>query len=90
MDDELEALRLKMRYLPCLDDTLKAPNEIWYHEDDSTFYYLKRWGNDVDHFVMVVKVIEQVFEDFDVIKDDLDRVNSLRYGVLIYRQPLEN
>lgn len=48
MEDDLQALRFKVRYLNCIDDTLKAPNEVWFHQDDNTFYYLKRYGDDVE------------------------------------------
>ena len=90
MEEDLQALRFKVRYLNCVDDTLKAPNEVWFHQDDNTFYYLKRYGDDVEgEVVIAVKVKDQAFVDYDVIKDDSDRVNSLRYGVLVYRQPLE-
>lgn len=81
MTDDLDALKKKMAYMYCIDVALTTPNEIWYHPDDETTYYLLKLKGGI---AFVAKVKDGEFQDFDVIENDYDRVNALRYGILKY------
>lgn len=82
---DIEKLRLKVKYIPCLDDTLKNPVEIWYHPETNTMHYFKLYVGDI---IMIAKTIDSVFKDIEVIEGDYDYVDSLRRGVLIYHQKI--
>lgn len=78
---ELEELRFKVKYLPCIEDTLKNPIEKWLQKEANTVLYFNKYENDI---TIIVKVIDDVLDDFEVIKDNYDYVNSLRRGILLY------
>jgi hypothetical protein len=78
---DIEKLRFQMQYLPCIDDTLQSPLEIWYYPETNTMNYFKLY---VGGITIIVKTIDSVFEEFEVIEGDFDYVNSLRRGVLIH------
>lgn len=81
INDDLETLRMKMRYMDYIPDALTQPQEMWYHPDDNTTYFLLRLTKDI---TFVAMVIDGIFQDFDVIENDEDKVNALRCGILKY------
>lgn len=81
MTADLDELKEKMKYMYFVDDTLTDPQEIWYHPEDETTYYLKKFENDV---TIVAKVMDGKFKDFEVYKKDYDKIDALRCGMLKY------
>ncbi len=79
MIDNLEALKKKMAYMYSIDEALTNPHEVWYHPEDETTYYLLKLEGEI---TIVAKVKAGIFQDFEVIESDFDKVNALRSGIL--------
>ena len=75
---DLEALRFKLRYLNCIDDTIQKPDEIWLHPDTNTVHYIKRYEGNI---TIIVKAVDHGFDDYEVIDGDHEYVDSLRRGI---------
>jgi len=70
-----------MAYVDYIPDAFSTPQEMWYHPDDEMTYCLLRVNVDVV-FVAIVK--DSIYQGFDVIINDNDKVNALRCGILKY------
>lgn len=73
----------KLVYMKCIDDTIINAQEIWYHPDDGITYYFRKYENDK---TCVVKVKDGVFLDFDMYKNEYDKIDALRWGYLRYSE----
>ena len=80
-DYDLEDLRKKMAYIDYIPVAMTTPQEMWYHPEDETTYFLLRITEDA---VFVVIAKNGLYQGFDVIFQDNDQVNALRCGVLKY------
>lgn len=82
-DLDLETLKIKLKYVNCIDDTIRRPHEIWLHlETDATYYFKKYVGN----VTIIVRVKDHILQDFEVIEGDSPYIDKLRSGVLLYHQ----
>ena len=80
----LEEVRKRFKYLRCIDDTIKHPNEVWLNPANKRLYYLKQYKGKM--FVIAEIEADNQIRFFDIVKKDGGGINSLRKGLLVYRQ----
>jgi len=79
----LSDIRTRFKYLPCIDDTVKSPHEVWLNQETRRLHYLKRYDKNV--IVMVEINPNNTLEYFNILVQNRD-VDSQRKGILIYNQ----